>query len=119
MKYIQKTKYYLNFVLPFVLLFQWTLTTFDKGKNLQPNFGELILVKCNDPEHSHPPLSEKKPADDPVKFVNTEANNIFFVSTPPKFFNIPGVNKFKKFTTFQKLSLAPFPPARGPPYFEV
>ena len=119
MKYIEKAKYCLNILIPFVLLFQWTLPKIEKKNNLQINFGELILEKCNNAEHSHPPLSEKKPEDDPVKFVNTEANNHFFVSTPPKFFNIPGENKFKKFITLPKLSLAPFPPARGPPYFEV
>ena len=119
MKYIKKTKYCLNIVIPFFLLFQWTLPTIEKKINLQINFGELIVEKCNNAEHSHPPLSENKSADVPVKFVNSEANNLFFVNTPPKFFNIYGENKFNKFTTLPKLSLAPFPPARGPPYFEV
>ena len=119
MKYIEKTKYCLNIVIPFVLLFQSTLPTIEKKKDLHINFGELIVEKCNNSEHSHPPLSENKSADDPVKFIKTEANNLFFVSTPPKFFFISGENNFKKFTSFPKLSLAPFPPARGPPYFEV
>ena len=118
MKYIDKTKYFFNLILPFVLLFQWTLPTIEK-KNLQLNFGDLIYQKCDDPEHSHPPLSQKKSSNDQLKFVNTEANNIFFVSKPPKFFNISGENKFQKFTTLPKLVLASFPPARGPPYLEV
>ena len=119
MKFITNTKYFLNFLLPIDLLFQWTIPTIEKKINLQINFGELILEKCNNAEHSHPPLSEKKSTDDPVKFVNIEANNLFFVSTTPKFFNISGENKFNKFTTLPKLSLSHFLPARGPPYFEV
>ena len=119
MKYIKKTKDCLNIVIPFFLLFQWTLPTIEKKIDLHINFGELIVEKCNNSEHSHPPLSEKKSVDDHVKFLKTEANNLFFVSTPHKFFIISGENNFKKFTTLPKLSLAPFPPARGPPYFEV
>ncbi len=118
-KYMEKTKYLLNIVMPFVLLFQWTFPTIEKKINFQTNFEELILDKCNNPEHSHPPLSQKKSSNDPVKFVNLESNNLFFVSRPPKFFNISDEKKFKKFTTLPKLSLAAFPPARGPPYFEV
>jgi len=119
MKFFPKTKYFFNLVLPIVLLFQWTLPTIETKRNPQTNFGELLLVKCNDPEHSHPPLSERKPANEPVKFVNLEASNLFFVSTPPKFLNVSGEDKFKKIITLPELSLTPFPPARGPPYFEV
>ena len=118
MKNFKKTKYFFKVILPFLLLFQWTLPTIEK-KNLQLNFGDLIFQKCDNQEHSHPPLSQDKSSNDKVKFVSTEANNIVFVSTPPKFFNISGENKFNKFTSLKKLSLAPFPPSRGPPYFEV
>ena len=119
MKYIRKIKYCLNFVLPVVLLFQLTLPTIKKGKNLQINFGELTLGKCNNPEHSHPPLSERESTDDLVKFVNSEATNLFVVSSLTKFFIISGEKNFKNFTTRPEFLLALFTPVRGPPYFEV
>ena len=105
--------------MPFVLLFQWTLPTIEKKRNIQTNFGELIYDKCNDQEHSHPPLSQRETSNQTVKFVNSDLNNLFFINKPPKFFNISGENYFNKSIPLPELSLAQFPPARGPPYFEV
>ena len=119
LKFLSKKKYFLNFLLPFALLFQWTLPTIEKKLNLRTNFGELIHDKCNDLEHSHPPLSQRETSNEPEKFVNLDLNNSFFINKTPKFFNISGENKFKTFTPLPELLLAQFPPARGPPYFEV
>ena len=119
MKFFPKTKYFFNIVLPFVLLFQWTLPTIEKKRNIQTNFGELIYDKCKDPEHSHPPLSQKETSNEPVKFVNSDLNNLSFINKPPKFFNIYSENNYNKSTHLPELSLAQFPPARGPPNFEV
>ena len=119
MIFFTKTKKYFSFFLPFVFLFQWTLPTTEKKRNTQIHFGELILVKCNNPEHSHPPLSENKSSHEVVKFVTSEGNNLFFVSTPPKLFYTSGEKKLKKFTTFPKSSQTQFLTARGPPNFEV
>ena len=118
-KFPAKTRYLFNIVLPFVLLFQGTLPTIEKQIYIQTNFGELIYDKCKDPEHSHPPLSQRETSNDPEKFVNLDLNNSFFVNNPPKFFNISGKNKFKIFTTLPELLSTQFAPARGPPYFEV
>ena len=119
MKFLTKTKYFFNIVLPFVLLFQWILPTIEKKLYIQTNYGELIYDKCKDQEHSHPPLSQRETSNNPEKFVNLDLNNSFFINNPPKFFNISGENKFKIFTPLQELLSAQFPPARGPPYFEV
>ena len=119
MKLLPKTRYFFNIVLPFVLLFQWTLPTIEKKRNIQTNFGELIYDKCKDPEHSHPPLSQKETSNEPVKFVNSDLNNLSFINKPPKVFNIYGENNYNKSTPLPELSLAQFPPARCPPYFEV
>ena len=119
MKLPPKTKYFFNIVLPFVLLFQWTLPTIEKKKNTQTNFGEVIYDKCKDKEHSHPPLSKRETPNDPEKFVNFDLNNSFFINKSPKFFNIFGANTFKTFTPLPEFLLAKFPPARGPPYLEV
>ena len=118
-KFTTKTRYLFNIVLPFVLLFQGTLPTIEKQINIQTNFGELIYDKCKDPEHSHPPLSQKETSNDPETFVNLELNNYFFINNPPKFFKISGENKFKIFTTLPELLSTQFAPVRGPPYFEV
>ena len=115
MKFLTKTKYFFNIVLPFVLLFQWTLPTIEKKRNFQTNFGEFIFVKCNDREHSHPPLSERKTSNDRDKFVNSELNNLSFINKPPKCFNISGENNYNKSAPLPEISLAQFPPARGPP----
>ena len=118
-KFPAKTRYLFNIVLPFVLLFQGTLPTIGKQIYIQTNFGELIYDKCKDPGHSHPPLSQRETSNDPEKFVNLDLNNSFYINNPPKFFNISGENNYKKSTPLPELSLAQFPPARGPPYFEV
>jgi len=117
--FISKTKYFFNFLLLVIFLFQLTLPTIENKKNIHINFGELIFNKCNDPKHSHPPLSKRKSSNEPVKFVNSDLNNLFFINKPPKLFNISGENSFKKFFSLPELSLALFTPARGPPYFEV
>ena len=119
MKFTAKTKCFFNIVLPFVLLFQWTLPTIEKKRNIQTNFGDLIFDKCKNREHSHPPLSQREKSNEPEKFVNSDLNNLSFFNKPPKFFKIPGENNFNKSTPLPELSLALFPPARGPPYFEV
>ena len=119
MKFFPKTKKYFSFFLPFVFLFQWTLPTIEKNRITHINFGDLVFVKCNNPEHSHPPLSERKLSHDVTKFVNFEGKNLFFANTPPKLINILGENKFKILTTLSELSLAHLINARGPPYFEV
>ena len=119
MKFLTKTKYFFNIVLPFVLLFQWTLPTIEKKLYIQTNSGELIYDKCKDQEHSHPPLSQRETSNNPEKFINLDLNNSFFVNEPIKLFYISGENNYNKSTPLPELSLAQFPPARGPPYFEV
>ena len=119
MKFLPKTRYFFNIVLPFVLLFQWTLPTIEKQTYIHINFGDLIYDKCKNPEHSHPPLSQRETSNDPEKFVNSDLNNLSFINKPPKFFNISGKINYNISTPLPELSLAQFPPARGPPYFEV
>ena len=119
MKFFSKTKKSFSLFLPFVFLFQWTLPTIEKNRINHINFGDLVFVKCNNPEHSHPPLSERKSSHDVIKFINSEGNNIFLANTPPKLIYIFSENKFKIHTTLSELSLTHFINARGPPYFEV
>ena len=119
MKFITKTKYFFNFVLPVVLLIQWTLPTIEKKRNLQTNFGEFIFVKCNDREHSHPPLSKRKTSNDLDKFVNSVLDNYFFINEPVKRFKNSYKKYLKKTLTLPKLFSAHLQPGRGPPHFEV
>ena len=119
MEFISKTKKYLSFFLPFVFLFQWTLPTIEKNRITHINFADLVFVKCNNPEHSHPPLSESESSNDFIKFFNSEGNTLFFSSTTTELIYSLGENKFKKFITLSELSLEYFINARGPPYFEV
>ena len=119
MKFFSKIKKILSFFLPFVFIFQWTLPTIGKKRITQINYGELVFVKCNNPEHSHPPLSKKKSLHEEIKFVNSEGNNLFFATTKPKIIYIFDENKFKKYINLSELSLVHLLKARGPPYFEV
>ena len=118
-KFTAKTRFLLKIVLPFVLLFQGALPTIEKQIYIQTNFAELIYDTCKDPGHSHPPLSQRETLNDPEKFVNLDLNNPFFINNTPKFFKISGENKFNIFTPLPELLSVQFPPARGPPYFEV
>ncbi len=72
-----KTKYFFNIVLPVALLLQGTLPTIEKKENLQTNFSELIFEKCNEPEHSHPPLSQREASNDPEIYVDSNLNLFF------------------------------------------
>ena len=119
MKLLPKTKYFFNIVLPFVLLFQWTLPTIEKKKNTQTNFGEVIYDKCKDPGHSHPPLSQRETSNDSEKFVNLDLNNSLFFKEDQKHFNISVEYFFEKPKTPSELLIDHFPPARSPPYLEV
>ena len=113
-----KTKYFLKLVLPFVLLFQWTMPTIEKKRN-NINFADITYEKCNDLEHSHPPLSQRETSKDPEKFVNSDLNNSFFVNGYQKYFDILAENIFEKPETSLELLFKHFPPARSPPYLEV
>ena len=119
LKFLSKKKYFLNFLLPFALLFQWTLPTIEKKLNLRTNFGELIYDKCNDLEHSHPPLSQRETSNEPEKFVNLDLNNSFFINEPIKLFYISGEKYFEISITSPPLFLAQLPSARASPFFEV
>ena len=119
MKFLPKTRYFFNIVLPFVLLFQWTIPTIEKKRNLQTNFGELIYDKCNDSEHSHPPLSQRETSNDPEKFVNSDLNNSILIKEPLKLFYISGKKNFEKSITSPALLLEQLPSSRAPPFIEV
>ncbi len=69
-KFTSKTKYLLKLVLPFVLILQWTMPTLEKKRNIHINFSDIIIEKCNDPEHSHPPLSQRETPEDPEKLIS-------------------------------------------------
>ena len=118
MKYIEKTKYFFNLILPFVLLFQWTLPTIEK-KNLQLNFGDFIYQKCDNPEHSHPPLSKRETSEDPEKFIFSDLIHLYFFDKQKKFYKFSVKNDFNKPATISVLSLSYFSPSRAPPFFEV
>ena len=119
MKFLTKTKYFFNIVLPFVLLFQWTLQTIEKKTYIQTSFGALIYEKCKDQEHSHPPLSQRETSNNPEKFINLDLNNSFFINEPLKLFYISGEKFFKKSITSPTFLVEQLPPARAPPFFEV
>ena len=75
-------------MLPFVLLTQWTMPAMEKKSNIVINFSDIIFEKCNDPEHSHPPLSQRDSAEAQEKLVNTELNSTFVFNGSQKYFEI-------------------------------
>ncbi len=119
LKFLSKKKYLLNFLLPVALLLQGTLTTIEKKGNLQTNFSELIFEKCIDPEHSHPPLSQREASNDPEIYVDSNLNHFFLVSKKYDFLKKSPENNFNKSEPLLVCSLAHFPPNRGPPLFKV
>ena len=119
LKLLSKKKSFLNFLLPFALLFQWTLPSIEMKRDIPKNFGELVLEKCNDPEHSHPPLSKRETSEDPEKFVISDLIHLHFIDKQNKIFKISFKKRFNKASTVSELSFSYFPPSRAPPYFEV
>ena len=118
-KFTSNKKYFLKLVLPFVLLFQWTMPTLEKKRNIHINFSDIIIEKCNDPEHSHPPLSQRETPEDPEKLVNSYLENSFLVYGYQNYFDISFKVIFDKPEKFPDFLFTHFPPARGPPHIEV
>ena len=118
-KFPSKTKYFLKLVLPFVLLFQWTMPNIEKKRNFNINFSDITFEKCNDPEHSHPPLSQRETSEDLEKLVNSDLNNSFFVNSYQKYLDISVEKIFEKPERSPEFLFKYFPPARSPPYLEV
>ena len=114
-----KTKNFFNFVLPFVLLFQWTMPAMEKNRNIHINYSDITFEKCNDPGHSHPPLSQRDSTEELEKLVNSDLNNSFFVNGYKKYFDFSAKNIFEKPETLHESLLKHFPPSRDPPYLEV
>ena len=118
-KFPAKTRYFLKLVLPFVLLFQWTMPTIEKKRNININFADIKFEKCNEPEHSHPPLSQRETSEDLEKLVNSDLNNPFFINSHQKYFDISVEKIFEKPERFPEFLFKHFPPARSPPNIEV
>ena len=118
-KFPSKTKNSLKLVLPFVLLFQWTMPTIEKKRNININFSDLTIEKCNDPKHSHPPLSERDTSEDLEKLVNSDLNNSLIVNEDQKYFDISVEIIFEKHERFPEFLFKHFSPARSPPNIEV
>ena len=118
-KFPLKNKSFLKLVLTFVLLFQWTMPIIERKGNININFSDLTIEKCNNPKHSHPPLSERDTSEDLEKLVNSDLNNSFLVFGYQNYFDISFKVIFDKPEKFPEFLFTHFPPARGPPYLEV
>ena len=112
-------KYLLKLVLPFVLLFQWTIPAIEVKRDIPINFSDITLEKCNDPKHSHPPMSQRDTPEDPEKFVNSDLNSSFTLCGFQKHFDINSKNIFEKPDKISESLYKHFPSSRGPPYLEV
>ena len=118
-KLISKNRYFLNLLLPFALLFQLTLPSIEKKRDISINFSDIVLEQCNDPEHSHPPLSQRETSEDPEKFIFSDLIHLYLFDKQKKFYKFSVKNDFNKPNTISVLSLSYFPPSRAPPFFEV
>ena len=114
-----KTKYFLKLVLPFVLLFQWTMPTIEEKRNININFSDITFEKCNDQEHSHPPLSQRETSEDLEILVNSYLDSSFIVSGYQNYFDISVEKIFEKPERSPEFLFKHFPPARSRPYLEV
>jgi len=110
-----KTKYFFNFVLLFAILFQLAVPMIDSQKNIITNFADIRFEKCNDPEHSHPPLSQRETSEDLEKLINSDLNNSLIVNEDQKYFDISVEIIFEKPEKFPEFLFEYFPPARSPP----
>ena len=118
-KLTAKTKYFFNFVLPFAILFQWALPTIENQIYINTDFADITYEKCNDPEHSHPPISEREASEDLEKLVNSYLDNSFIVFGYQNYFDYSFEVIFEKPERFPEFLFKHFPPARSPPYLEV
>ena len=105
--------------LPFVLLLQWTMPAMEYKRDTPFNFSDITFEKCNDPEHSHPPLSQRKNPDDLEKLVNSELNNSFIANCFQKYFYSAQEIIFDKLERYPESLFRHFAPSRSPPFLEV
>jgi hypothetical protein len=91
----------------------------EKKWDININFSDLTIEKCNDPEHSHPPLSERDTSEDQEKLVNSHLDNSFLVFGCQNYSDISFKVIFDIPEKFPEYLFIHFPPSRGPPYFEV
>jgi len=91
----------------------------EKKKGILINFSDITFKKCNNPEHSHPPLSQRETSEDQEKLVNSDLNSFSVVNSFQKYFDISvKIIIEKPENTWEKL-FKYLPPVRGPPYLEV
>jgi len=95
------------------------MPSIEMKRNININFADITFEKCNEPEHSHPPLSQRETSEDLEKLVNSDLNNSFFVNGYQKYFDISFEKIFKKPERSPEYLFKHFPPARSPPYLEV
>ena len=112
-------KYFLKFTLSFVLLFEWIIVPMENKRDTPINFSDISFEKCNDPKHSHPPMSQRDTSEDPEKIINSDLNSSFLVSGFQKYFDIKAKNFFEKPESIPESLFKHFPPSRSPPYLEV
>ena len=102
-----------------VLLFQWTLPIIEKKKNYHINFSDITFEKCNDPKHSHPPLSQRDTPDDTEKLINSDICSPFINNAFQNYFYITAKIVFEKPEGSPESLFKLSSPARSPPFFEV
>ena len=63
------------------------------NKSMVFNFSDISFEKCNDPKHSHPPMSQRDTSEDPEKIINSDLNSSFLVSSFQKYFDMKECNQ--------------------------
>ena len=116
--YINKS-FFFNLFLGIVLLFQGKFNIPNIIKKIPNNFANLNFVKCNNPDHSHPPLSEPKKTIT-IEKIFESGNKLYCLFT----------EKYKRFEVFDgrhQKSIESIPKflsyhcwnIRAPPFYEV
>jgi len=118
-KFPYKITYFLKFFLSLVLLFQWTIPAMEKKKNVHINFSDITFEKCNNPDHSHPPLSQKNNAYELEILINSDINNSLITNDFQKYIYFARVTIFEKLERYPESLFRHFPPSRSPPFLGV
>ena len=119
MKFFIEKSFFLNICLAIVLLFEGKFSIPSEIKIPPKNFAELNFVKCNNPDHSHPPISQTKKTITIEKICESGFKFSYLFDEKRNYFEISEVSHQNSNEFLPKFLFSHSRPSRAPPFYEV
>ena len=116
MKIYLNKSFFLNLFLAIVLLFQGKFYIPNEIRNIPKNFANINFVKCNNPDHSHPPLSEPKKTITIEKIYESGNKLYYLFAEKYKCYEVFYVSHQNSIESIPKFLSYHYRPIRAPPF---